>query len=443
MTTEIAEQLRKAFEDFKQHNDERLAEIEKQGAASGETKAAVDRANADITRLQSELGVKHDEQARRIDDLEARLNRPKAGGGNYQRDFTDKQIEHYAAFQGMVQAKEVDPAHVDLDFIGSYRSAFMDWAKRGNRAGVDSLRLLNEMSVGSQPDGGYWIDPDTTGRIVEFIRETSPIRENSNPVTIDGGDALEGDYDVDEAGTGGWVGETGTRAGDTGTPQIWQYRIPVHEQYAEPRTTQRFLDMTRGRNVEAWLVRKVVRRFGRDENTGFVTGSGVTRPRGFTTYASGVPATTSPAAYTVIEQVVSGAAAALTADGLIDLVFALKSGYRFGAIFGGSRTTEREVRQLKDTQNNYLWQPDFTERSSARLLGFPWIEMADMPAIAAGAEPIVFGNLAEAYQVVDLGGLRTLRDDLTTKGRVKFYTTKYVGGDVINFEAIKLQTISA
>jgi len=31
-----------------------------------------------------------------------------------------------------------------------------------------------------------------------------------------------------------------------------------------------------------------------------------------------------------------------------------------------------------------------------------------------------------------------LRDPFTTKGRVKFYTTKRVGGGLINFEALKL-----
>lgn len=443
--SDVVAEIREAFEAFKRHNDQRLAEIEKRGAASGETQAAVDAANEHIVVLQtklSDIARERAEDRALIESMETRLNRPRQTG-NAWRELSDRQIEDYAAFQSRVQKSDVDPKHVDLEFIGAYHDAFRDWARNGSRAKADSVRLLNEMSAGSNPDGGYWVDPDTSGRMVEFIRDTTPMRRLATVTRIEDGDALEGDYDLDEAGSGGWVDEGSSRSGNTDTPELWRWRIPVHEQYAEPRTTQRFLDMTSRGGIEDWLVRKVGRRFERDENAAFVAGNGVARPRGFTTYGSGVPATTNVATYTVVEQIASGAAAALTADGLVDLVFALKSGYRQGAVFGGTRLSEAEVRKLKDGEGNYIWQPDFTERAQARLLGFPWEEMADMPEIAAAAEPIVFGNLREAYQIVDLGAIRMLRDDLTTKGRVKFYTTKYAGGDVVNFEAIKLQTVSA
>lgn len=446
MTTaiEVRDEIMQAFEAFKRHNDQQLEELRK-GGVSGETAVAVARANERISDLSDTLGSINkylEEQKSWNEGIENRLNRPRAGGGNYRREFTDEQIEAYAAFQGRIQNKEIDPAHVDLDFVGAYRKAAIDYVRRGQRANVDSLRLLNELSVGSNPDGGYWVDPDLSGRVAGFLRDTSPVRQFATVTTVDQGDALEGDYDVDQAGTGGWVSEGQTRSGDTTTPQIWQWRIPLHEQYAEPRTTQRFLDMTRNRNIEDWLVRKVADRFRRDENTAFVSGNTPHRPRGFVTYPAGTPAATSIAAYAVIEQVVSGGASTLTADGLINLVFSLKSGYREGAIFGGSRTTERAVRLLKDSTNNYLWQPDFTERAQARLLGFPWIEMADLADVGANSLSIVFGQFAEGYQVVDEGGFRILRDDLTTKGRVKFYSTKYAGGDVVNFEALKLQKTS-
>jgi len=444
---QIANDVKVAFEQFKEHNDQRLAELEKGGAASPETLAAVKRANDDITRLQTavdDLKAKQEQDRLLVEQMENRLNRPRAGGGNGTLKIADDRRERYAAFQSSVQGKgEVDPAHVDLEFIGTYIDAFQDYVKRGPRAAADHLRLLNEMSVGSDPGGGYWVDPDTSGRIVEFIHETTPMRRLAAVTTIDAGDALEGEYDLQEAGTGGWVGEGGSRPGNTDTPEIWGWRIPTREQYAEPRTTQRFLDQTRRSGVESWLIGKMGRRFARDENTGFVSGNAPTRPRGFLTYAAGTPAATAPAAYTVIEQVNSGAAAGLTADGLIDIVYALKPGYRNNARWGGNRSTEAEVRKLKDGQGQYIWQPDFTERAAARLLGFPWEDMPDMPAIASGAEPVAFADFQQGYQIVDQGGIRVLRDDLTLKGKVKFYTTKYVGGDVVDFDAIKLLTISA
>ncbi|MCK9496754.1 MAG: phage major capsid protein, partial [Dehalococcoidia bacterium] len=177
MSDAVAE-LKQAFADFKALNDRRYEEL-KNGIPSAETLVAVDQANAAITEIQSKLDAavkEHAETKMLVDELETRANRPHGGGGNGQLKLRDEQVERYAAFQGMVQDKDIDPAHVDLEFIGSYIDAFADWMKRGSRASSDSIRLLNEMSVGSDPGGGYWVDPDTSGRLVEFIRETTPMR---------------------------------------------------------------------------------------------------------------------------------------------------------------------------------------------------------------------------------------------------------------------------
>jgi HK97 family phage major capsid protein len=79
----------------------------------------------------------------------------------------------------------------------------------------------------------------------------------------------------------------------------------------------------------------------------------------------------------------------------------------------------------------------------ATLLGYSVIEFEDMPDIAADSLSIAFGDMNEAYQIVDRVGVRVLRDPYTAKPYIKFYTTKRVGGDVLNFEAIKLISFSA
>ena len=183
-------------------------------------------------------------------------------------------------------------------------------------------------------------------------------------------------------------------------------------------------------DLEAELRLEFAEQFAVAEGTAFVLGTGQGRPEGFMINSS-------------VGEVNGGHASLLQADGIIDLWSGLKTEYARNATFVLRRATIGEVRKLKDGQGQYLWQPDFTQRSQARLLGFPWVEMPDMAEIAAAALAILFGNLAEGYQPVDMGGMRMIRDDVTTKGRVKFYTTKYVGGDVVNFEAIKLQKISA
>ena len=61
-----------------------------------------------------------------------------------------------------------------------------------------------------------------------------------------------------------------------------------------------------------------------------------------------------------------------------------------------------------------------------------------MPDIAAGTFPIAFGNFKAGYLIAERCATRILRDPFTNKPFVQFYTRKRVGGDVTNFEAIKL-----
>jgi HK97 family phage major capsid protein len=440
MSESIAEKIQREWNEFKAANDRAEEERKRFGEETAETRAMVDKANNAISELQGQVTEQIKASTDRIEELEERHQRTMMlglpGGGKLQ----DEQRIAYANWQSMVTGKEVEPSNVDLEMVRNYTKAFVDYMRHGDRANPENLAYLNQMSVGSDADGGYWVSPDTSGRVAELIYETSPIRQLASIETIST-DALEGTLDLGEAGSG-WVGETEART-ETDTPQIGRWRIPVHEQYAEPRTTQKLLDDAMV-NVEAWLSGKVSGRFARKENLAFVSGDGVAKPRGFLTYTAGTP---SAATWDVIEQVNIGHDASTistnSADKLITLVFSLKSELRSGAVFGGTRLTQAAIRKVKDGDGNYLWQPNFQNLAAATLLGFPFVEMPDMPEIEADALALVFGNFNEAYQIVDRMGIRVLRDPYTTKGWVKFYSTKRVGGGVVNFEALKIGKVAA
>ena len=70
------------------------------------------------------------------------------------------------------------------------------------------------------------------------------------------------------------------------------------------------------------------------------------------------------------------------ADKLMDLAYALKSGYRQNALWTMNRKTQSVIRKFKDGQGNYLWQPALSPAASATLLGFPVTEVEHMPDIA-------------------------------------------------------------
>jgi HK97 family phage major capsid protein len=74
----------------------------------------------------------------------------------------------------------------------------------------------------------------------------------------------------------------------------------------------------------------------------------------------------------------------------------------------------------------------------ATILGKPVATDDNVDALGAGAFPMAFGNFQRGYLITDRLGVRVLRDPYTNKPNVHFYTTKRVGGAVVNFEAIKL-----
>lgn len=306
------------------------------------------------------------------------------------------------------------------------------------RHGVEE-KTLNSLSA---PDGGYFVHTDTSGRIVTRIRDRSPLRQYANIQTISTGD-LEGLIDRDES-EAGWTSEMATRTGNDGTPRIGKWKIPVHEMFAEPKATQTLLD-DNAHDVESWLSNKIADRFARLEQYAFVLGNGEGKPKGFMSYAAA--ATTdddNTRAAGKLQYVKTGAAAAFKAapdggDVFIDAAMEMRPEYMANAVWAMNRRTLAAVMKMKDSNGHYIWQPDFTKGASGTIVGVPVERGFDfMAGLGAGNFPVALANFGEAYQIVDRQGIRVLRDNLTLKGFVKFYATRRVGGDVINYDALKL-----
>jgi HK97 family phage major capsid protein len=192
-------------------------------------------------------------------------------------------------------------------------------------------------------------------------------------------------------------------------------------------------------NIDQWLAQEVEQVFAVQEGTAFVTGDGVNKPKGFLSYT-----TVANASWTWgnVGYIASGAAGAFAAsnpsDVLIDLVYAVKAGYRQNGVFVMNRKTQATVRKFKDSTGAYLWQPPAIAGGKASLMTFPVIEAEDMPDVAANSLSIAFGDFNRGYLVVDRAGVSVLRDPYMAKPYVLFYTTKRVGGGVQDFDAIKL-----
>lgn len=434
-TSEDARKMFEAVEEFKRTNDKRLAEMKDRGEkGSAEVQEKMAKLNTTIDTIMDGFEAQRkaaDAEKKRTDEIEATLKRIGKQMETGEKIDT-KHMEAYRALYGEDVGVEQYLAHKKA--VNTYLRA-----KGSDNALAEFEAKM--MSVDSQPNGGYFVLPDTSGRIVSYIYESSPLRSVAAVQGI-GTDALEGTYDHEEAGDG-WVGERQSRP-ETSTPGTGQWRVPVHEMYAEPRATQKLLDDAQV-NVEQWLAGKVQRKFARTEANAFVLGDGITKPRGFLTYPDGVP---SPSNFQVIERIKTGVDAALPAtdpgDLFIDVQGKMKSPYVQRATWAMNRKTRAEIRKMKDGQGNYLLIMDYSTPGASTILGASVQPFEDMPDFdAAGALAIAYADWSSAYQIVDRMGIRVLRDPYTAKPFVKFYTTRRVGGDVLGFEAIKLIEFSA
>ncbi len=286
------------------------------------------------------------------------------------------------------------------------------------------------MNGSSDPQGGYLVLPEMDTTITRIINETSPIRSVATVQSISSDQLIIPQQTDLPAAT--WT-DVDTAPSET-TAITWrQLTIKTHELQAEPRISQQLLDDA-VIDVESYLMQTLAEAFDIAMNTSYVTGTGVGQPRGFLTYDAGT-------SWGQVEQVVSGSAAAITAAGINNLVYALKDGYLANAKFLMKRDTVRLIRLLVDGNGNALWSPAFGSEP-ALIMGYPVVRANDMPAVTTNTLPIAFGDWRRGYTVVDRLGMRLLRDPYTAKPFVKFFTTRRTGGGVVNYEAIKIQKCS-
>lgn len=398
---EAFDEFMQAFEAFKETNDERLAQIERQVSADVVTEEKMNRINAAL-----------DQQKSLVDSLLLRQRRPALGAGG--SIMSAGAMEHKAAFEVYMRNGQTASA-------------------RGSLSKLEEKAL----SIGSDPDGGYLVPHETETQIGRLLSDISPIRSIASvrqvstsvykkPFTINGPAV-------------GWAGETEARA-QTAAPTLDELEFQAMELFAQPAATGALLDDA-AINVEEWLAQEVQIAFAEQEGAAFVNGNGDRRPRGFLSYPT---VANNLWSWGNIGTIATGANGAFVdSDALVDLVYEVRAGYRQNAHFVMNRRTQAEVRKLKDADGNYLWAPATRADGKPTLMNFPIAESEDMPDIAPNAPAIAFGDFNRGYLIVDRVGVRVLRDPFSAKPFVLFYTTKRVGGGVQDFDAIKLLNFSA
>ena len=384
----LVEGLQTAFAQFKAEHTKQLEEV-KAGRSGADQEAKLQQINGALDALQKE-----------VEDAHTKIAAGQMGGTG--AGLRDKE----------------------------YTESFNAHMRKG-----DVQAALNK---GVAEEGGYLTPVEWDRTITDKLRDESPMRQLARvqPTSKAGWSKL-----FNMGGTAsGWVGETDARP-ETATPVLASLGFGHGEIYAQPAATQQLLDDSEI-NIEAWLAEEVQAEFAEQEGAAFISGDGVKKPAGILTYVTG-GANAAKHPFGAIKAVNSGAAADISSDAALDLIYGLPKKYRQNAQFLTNNLTIAKLRKLKDGDGNYLWQPSAQAGQPATFHGYGLAEDENMPDVAANSLPMLFGDFKRGYLIIDRMGVRVLRDPYTKKPYVLFYTTKRVGGGVQNPECLRALKVAA
>mgnify|MGYP001313192284 CR=1 FL=1 len=365
------------------------------GVLSAEDDAAYTRMEQEITDLGKEIA-----RLERQEALEAELNRP------VNKPLTGKPMS----------GKEETKTGRATD---EYRQNF--WNMMRSKAPMPSV--VNALQIGTDSEGGYLVPDEYERTLVEALEEENVFRQLARVIQTSSGDRKI--PVVATKGTASWIDEEGayTESDDSfGQVSIGAYKLGTMIKVSEELLNDSVFDL------ESYISREFARRIGAKEEEAFFTGDGSGKPLGILAASGGAET-----------GITAASATAITADELIDLFYSLKSPYRRNAVWVLNDSTIKAVRKLKDGSGQYLWQPSLTAGTPDTILGRPVRTSAYMPAIAASAKTIAFGDFSY-YWIADRQGrsFKRLNELYAANGQVGFLASQRVDGKMILPEAVKV-----
>lgn len=283
--------------------------------------------------------------------------------------------------------------------------------------------VLNALQEGTDSEGGYLVPDEFERTLVEALEEENVFRTLAHVIRTSSGDRKI--PVVASKGSASWVDEEGAyQESDDAFSQvsIGAYKLGTMIKVSEELLADSVFDL------EAYISKEFARRIGSREEESFFNGDGKGKPLGILAAAGGAEV-----------GVTAASATAITADEVIDLFYSLKAPYRKNAVWVLNDATVKQIRKLKDSTGQYLWQPSLVAGTPDTILGRPVKTSAFMPTAAAGAKTIAFGDF-KYYWIADRQGrtFKKLSELYAANGQVGFMGTQRVDGKLILPEAIKV-----
>jgi len=376
----------KAFLDTKRGAD---------GLLSAEDVATYEKMESDVVALGQEI-----DRLERQAALDAELNKPTA--------------DPIIGKPGKPKAEIKTGRAAD-----EYRKAFWNVMRSKN----PRFDVVNALQVGTDSEGGYLVPDEFERTLVQALEEENIFRKLAKIIQTSSGDRKI--PIVTTHGSASWLDEEQLYPESDevfGQTSIGAYKLGTFIKVSDELLNDSVFDL------ESYISTEFARRIGHKEEEAFFVGDGTGKPTGIFAASGGAQV-----------GVTAAGATAITVDEVLDLFYSLKSPYRKNAVWVMNDSTVKAIRKLKDGQGQYLWQPSLTAGTPDTILNRPVYTSAYVPAIAAGAKTIAFGDFGY-YWIADRQGrsFKRLNELFATTGQVGFMATQRVDGKLILPEAIKV-----
>lgn len=362
------------------------------------------------------------------------------------RSLTDEESKQFDAIKTQAESLNTEIQRFEDLADAERKQAEKTPEDKSNRSKVtnDELRTYimtgdaRSLSTGVPADGGYTVIPDLDKQIMRQLSDDSEMRQICTVKTTSSNEFKKL---VSVGGAEVAHGEEGKARGETATPKLEEVSIKLFPVYAYPKTTQEILDFS-DVDIMGWLTEEIADTFTETEELDLVSGDGSKKSKGFLAYPRAATADkTRP--FGTLEKM-DAAGAAPTADELIDLLFKLKKKYRKNAVWVMNSNTAAALQKLKNGNGDYIWRDGLQKGDPDMLLGKPVHYLENMPDAAAGQPVLAVGDFKRGYFIVDhTTGTRTRPDNITEPGFYKVHTDKYLGGGLVDSNAIKVLEIKA
>lgn len=302
----------------------------------------------------------------------------------------------------------------------AYKKAFWNQIRSKNPL---TPELRNALETGEASEGGYLVPDEFENTLIQALNENGVVRAHARVITTSGG--LHKIPVVASHGSASWIDEEGDYI--ESDESFGQVQLDAHKVGTVIKVSEELLQDS-AFDLESYISAEFSRRIGDKEEDAFLNGDGSAKPTGILNATNGGTV-----------GVTAAAAAAITADELVDLYYSLKAPYRKNAIWILNDATIKLIRKLKTGDGQYLWQPGIKDGEVNTILGRPYFTSPFMPIAAAGAKSIIFSDL-NYYWIGDRQGItfRRLNELYAGKGQVGFMASKRLDGKTVLSEAIQI-----